>query len=93
MVALAHPSDIQTGEGHGVYVFEDQDSGNMAGDDSSCVRQCAEVLQKPSESTMRAKGAVLTKGFSENVTSVLKIYNWTTNIWLIILCIRVISYI
>lgn len=61
VVALAHPSDIQTGEGHGVYVFEDQDSGNMAGDDSSCVRQCAEVLQKPSESTMRAKGAVLTK--------------------------------
>ncbi|XP_042867302.1 fucose-1-phosphate guanylyltransferase-like [Penaeus japonicus] len=61
VVALAHPSDIQTGEGHGVYVFEDQDLGDLAGGGSALVRQCAEVLQKPSEGVMRAKGAVVTK--------------------------------
>lgn len=60
VAALAHPSDIQTGKDHGVYVFEDQDSENMDRD-RNCVMQCAEVLQKPTESIMRTRGAVLTK--------------------------------
>ncbi|XP_042220116.1 fucose-1-phosphate guanylyltransferase-like isoform X1 [Homarus americanus] len=59
VVALGHPSSLSTGKGHGVYVI-----GNYVTQSSTCtssVQECMEVLQKPSESVMRSRGAVFVK--------------------------------
>lgn len=53
VVALAHPSSLAVGEGHGVYVVKDG-----KGLISTCVQECIEVLQKPSQSAMREADAV-----------------------------------
>ncbi|KAK3885353.1 hypothetical protein Pcinc_010432 [Petrolisthes cinctipes] len=53
VVALAHPSSLVIGEGHGVYVVKDVKDSTL-----SCVHECTEVLQKPSQSDMREAGAV-----------------------------------
>ncbi|KAL4229683.1 hypothetical protein ACF0H5_010071 [Mactra antiquata] len=53
--ALAHPSSISVGTGHGVYVI----SGDI---DTTCPLQsleCLEVLQKPTIDVMYSKGAVI----------------------------------
>ena len=53
--ALAHPSPISVGCGHGVYVlppFEDKDTS------ASFMSDCVQVLQKPSIEQMHEKGAV-----------------------------------
>lgn len=58
VVALAHPSSISVGTGHGVYVINN-DSQSLKCLNS--VQECMEVLQKPSEDIMRSKGAVYIK--------------------------------
>ncbi|XP_064105131.1 fucose-1-phosphate guanylyltransferase-like isoform X1 [Macrobrachium nipponense] len=59
VVALAHPSDIEVGEGHGVYVFDHYNSGQAPFVNTT--QDCKEVLQKPSKSVMRERGAVFLK--------------------------------
>ncbi|CAL4058583.1 unnamed protein product, partial [Meganyctiphanes norvegica] len=64
VVALAHPSPIEIGEGHGVYVISSpQKSSSFAR--CSTVEDVQEVLQKPNMETMRSKGAVI-KSVAEN---------------------------
>ena len=60
--ALAHPSTLNIGTGHGVYVLAEN------GKESKTVEQrvCLEVLQKPSLEQMREKKAVLKKVHNEN---------------------------
>ena len=53
--ALAHPSPIATGRGHGVYVLAD----DVDTQEKVVVSECLQVLQKPNDERMRAKGAVL----------------------------------
>ena len=60
VVALAHPSDVKTGEGHGVYVLENHVLEQT--DSVNSVEECKEVLQKPTAAVMREKGAVFLKG-------------------------------
>ncbi|XP_053398738.1 fucose-1-phosphate guanylyltransferase-like [Mercenaria mercenaria] len=55
--ALAHPSSLAVGTGHGVYVI--QDSKKVKPNVPLQVCECLEVLQKPSEVVMYKKGAVL----------------------------------
>lgn len=55
--ALAHPSSVAVGTGHGVYILEDPDTVNPKLPIQ--VNNCLQVLQKPSESYMYEKGAVL----------------------------------
>ncbi|CAH1776591.1 unnamed protein product [Owenia fusiformis] len=54
--ALAHPSSLRIGTGHGVYVVEQKprDSAKILE-----TVECLEVLQKPSIDTMHARGAVM----------------------------------
>ncbi|GFS12121.1 fucose-1-phosphate guanylyltransferase [Elysia marginata] len=55
--ALAHPSPIEVGRTHGVFVIKDVTSL-----DTSClveVRGCLEILQKPNDERMKRQGAVL----------------------------------
>uniref|UniRef100_A0A6A7FVF7 Fucose-1-phosphate guanylyltransferase-like n=1 Tax=Hirondellea gigas TaxID=1518452 RepID=A0A6A7FVF7_9CRUS len=56
VVALAHPSDLLTGEGHGVYVLQPAHRQGVV----VSVESVLEVLQKPSQEAMRCKGAVIT---------------------------------
>ena len=53
--ALAHPSTLKIGTGHGVYVLE----GNGMTKHPVEQRVCLEVLQKPSVETMQVKNAVV----------------------------------
>ena len=55
--AAAHPSSLDIGVGHGVFVLENGTSGSR---EPKLVefRPCLEVLQKPSVQRMREKGAV-----------------------------------
>ena len=55
--ALAHPSSVSVGTGHGVYVLEDSEAVNPKVPIQ--VHNCLQVLQKPSETVMYEKGAVL----------------------------------
>ena len=61
--ALAHPSSLSIGTGHGVYILEEN------GPKTEKVEQriCLQVLQKPSVEEMRKKKAVLGKGSQEFV--------------------------
>ena len=55
--ALAHPSPIEIGRTHGVFVIK-----NMGGVDTNSlveVRSCTEILQKPNDERMKRQGAVL----------------------------------
>lgn len=60
VVALGHPSSIGIGEGHGVYVVGSDSSQSLK--HISSLQECLEVLQKPSEDIMRARGAIYVKG-------------------------------
>ena len=60
--ALAHPSTLQIGVGHGVYVLAENGKGSKAVVEQ---RVCLEVLQKPSISKMREKNAILSKPHNE----------------------------
>ncbi|XP_029644414.1 fucose-1-phosphate guanylyltransferase-like [Octopus sinensis] len=53
--ALAHPSSIEVGTGHGVYIVKEKRSVN----ESVQLAECTTVLQKPSIETMRKLGAVI----------------------------------
>lgn len=55
--ALAHPSSLDVGTGHGVYVIKDKNKVNPV--IPLQVFECLEVLQKPNEVVMYKKGAVL----------------------------------
>lgn len=55
--ALAHPSSLDVGTGHGVYVIKDKNKVNP--NIPLQVFECLEVLQKPNEVVMYKKGAVL----------------------------------
>ena len=55
--ALAHPSSLQVGTGHGVYVIKD--TAKIDPDIPLQEGSCHQVLQKPSIETMYAKNAVL----------------------------------
>ncbi|XP_071513132.1 fucose-1-phosphate guanylyltransferase-like isoform X2 [Panulirus ornatus] len=59
VVALGHPSSIHTGKGHGVYVLGNDSPQSLKCADS--LQECMEVLQKPTEDIMRARGAVFLK--------------------------------
>lgn len=56
LTALAHPSPLQIGATHGVFVLE---SGQNPHAKLAEFRNCVEVLQKPSVMTMREKEAVI----------------------------------
>ncbi|CAG2190353.1 FPGT [Mytilus edulis] len=55
--ALAHPSSIQIGTQHGVYVLENPE--NIDTSKHILNQKCIEVLQKPSETVMYKKDAVI----------------------------------
>ncbi|KAK7066980.1 hypothetical protein SK128_004325 [Halocaridina rubra] len=75
VVALAHPSDVKMGEGHGVYVFEGREVETASF--VNAVKDCSEVLQKPSESAMREKGAV----FMRDNNGTLKEKVWSDSVF------------
>ena len=52
--ALAHHSDLTIGTGHGVYILRDEDTNTAKTE----MRECIEVLQKPSIEKMYEKCAV-----------------------------------
>ncbi|XP_018024980.1 fucose-1-phosphate guanylyltransferase [Hyalella azteca] len=60
VIALAHPSDVRTGEGHGVYVLDPRPSTTA----DVRVQSVLEVLQKPSRALMQAKGAIVKREIS-----------------------------
>ncbi|KAL3878325.1 hypothetical protein ACJMK2_030688 [Sinanodonta woodiana] len=55
--ALAHPSTLAIGTGHGVYVIKEVENIDTKALVLNC--ECIQVLQKPSEEMMYKKGAVL----------------------------------
>ncbi|XP_071088220.1 fucose-1-phosphate guanylyltransferase-like [Haliotis cracherodii] len=55
--AFAHPSSIEMGRTHGVYVIADQDKINRQRHVS--IEECLEVLQKPTDERMEKQGAIL----------------------------------
>ena len=60
-MALGHPSSLQIGTGHGVYVLGGA-GGEVALNGGCSVQECLEVLQKPTISAMRESGAVFRRG-------------------------------
>ena len=54
--ALAHPSSLEIGTSHGVYVLEEPEQALKG---NSTVFKCSTVLQKPTVANMRAASAVL----------------------------------
>ena len=58
ITALAHPSSLNIGTGHGVYVLENTNQAS-GGKQKTEFRNCLKVLQKPSIQLMRDEGAVL----------------------------------
>lgn len=56
LTALAHPSRLQIGATHGVFVLEDGQNPHVK---LTEFRNCLEVLQKPSIATMQEKEAVI----------------------------------
>ncbi len=54
--ALAHPSSLKIGTGHGVYVVQENNKTGSVAE----ILQCFEVLQKPSIERMKERGAVMT---------------------------------
>lgn len=59
--ALAHPSPIDVGRTHGVFVIKDVKDLNT--NNLVEVRGCLEVLQKPNDERMKRQGAVLPRDF------------------------------
>jgi len=57
VTALAHPSSLYIGTTHGVYVMTPAETRETT-TELQDVRQCLEVLQKPSVDLMRERGAV-----------------------------------
>ena len=55
--AMAHPSSVEIGTTHGVFVLEENDSATTA---LAALRRCLRVLQKPSVQTMKDQGAIMT---------------------------------
>jgi len=55
LTALAHPSSLEIGTTHGVFVFHNKPNEFKMTE----LHTCTEVLQKPSVDTMRSKGAVV----------------------------------
>jgi len=58
LTALAHPSSLEVGQGHGVFVL-DTDHITTKSSDVSYICSCKEVLQKPSTERMTEKGAIV----------------------------------
>jgi len=61
LTALAHPSSLDIGSTHGVFVFR-KNFLNQSG--ITEFRTCVEVLQKPTIDIMRSKGAIVTSASS-----------------------------
>ncbi|KAL8612927.1 hypothetical protein ACOMHN_035004 [Nucella lapillus] len=57
VTSLAHPSPMAVGRRHGVYVVREADRVDTH--QAVVVARCDEVLQKPDDSCMRSRGAVL----------------------------------
>jgi len=71
LTALAHPSSLQIGSTHGVFVFHENCNQSRV----TQFRLCTEVLQKPTVDTMRIKGAIVTEaGYSEEVVYTDSLY-------------------
>lgn len=70
-VALAHPSSLKIGRGHGVYVFDKQIPIPRA---KVVVRKCLEVLQKPSIEKMFKKKAIITYNDNKDQNSQELVY-------------------
>jgi len=64
LTALAHPSSLQIGSTHGVFVFRN----NLSQYKMTAFQSCTEVLQKPSIDTMRRKAAVVIQANSSEET-------------------------
>ncbi|XP_076062026.1 fucose-1-phosphate guanylyltransferase-like [Oratosquilla oratoria] len=64
VIALGHPSSLDIGTTHGVYVLEESAIKHCT---SSCVLDCQLVLQKPSIQLMRESGALIKKDGEEMV--------------------------
>ena len=60
LTALAHPSSLEIGSTHGVFVFTDDCNQSKVTE----FRFCTEVLQKPTVDAMRSKGATVTEAGS-----------------------------
>ncbi|KAK3576413.1 hypothetical protein CHS0354_026750 [Potamilus streckersoni] len=69
--ALAHPSTLAIGTGHGVYVVKELENIDTKALVLNC--ECIQVLQKPSEEMMYKKGAVL-KGKDLHFPDGIKIF-------------------
>lgn len=59
--AVAHPSSLQIGKNHGVFVLEKAEPSKDGQSKLVEFRSCREVLQKPSVERMRDRGAVQTQ--------------------------------
>eukprot|EP00058_Branchiostoma_floridae_P026233 XP_002611723.1 hypothetical protein BRAFLDRAFT_63586 [Branchiostoma floridae] len=57
--ALAHPSPVSIGTGHGVFILDQSDSVDGVPHDSVEMRECVQFIHKPTVEEMHAKGAVL----------------------------------
>jgi len=72
LTALAHPSGLEIGSTHGVFIFHDDSCSQSKVTE---FRPCTEVLQKPTVDTMKRKGAILTEaGSSEEVVYTDSLY-------------------
>ena len=56
-IALAHPSPVSVGRNHGVYVVDNVDGVDR--EEEVVVAKCLQVLQKPSDESMREAGALI----------------------------------
>jgi len=71
LTALAHPSSLEIGSTHGVFVFTDDCNQSKVTE----FRLCTEVLQKPTVDAMRSKGATVTEaGSAEEVVYTDSLY-------------------
>ena len=71
LTALAHPSSLDIGSTHGVFVFRDNSNWSKVTE----FHVCTEVLQKPPLDTIRSKGAVVTEvGSSEEIVYTDSLY-------------------
>ncbi|XP_066286744.1 fucose-1-phosphate guanylyltransferase-like isoform X3 [Branchiostoma lanceolatum] len=57
--ALAHPSPVSIGTGHGVFILDQSDKVDGVTIDSVEMRECVQFIHKPTVEEMRAKGAIL----------------------------------
>ena len=73
--ALAHPSSLTIGTGHGVYILEENGPKHQLVEQ----RVCLEVLQKPTIEEMRRKKAVLGSGSQEFVYTD-SVFSWHHNV-------------